>query len=275
MKRVLIIKNGVCDVDKSLMKLLCEIDQGITPESITVTMSRDLVMNRDGSMSINDYACMISKQVDCIIVCGGQQSLVDRALPFYRHPYLNELIKYVRVWIEADVHILGICLGAQIIGEACGVKTKRLHCPVNGFNKDIQVVKQENTLNNVCLLGDWFSPHIPYVLSCHMDYVGINMSDVDLSGSDNNCATESNLIVEAVMKNKGDYIPYAFRINSSYGVQFHPEMDDTLFNQVMGICSDLKEHTEFRERNSDSIKKTSIEIFKRWLSFVKVSAIND
>ena len=58
---------------------------------------------------------------DCLIIMGGPQSplLIDE------YPYLEYEIDLIRCAIKANKKVLGICLGAQLIGEALGAKTEK------------------------------------------------------------------------------------------------------------------------------------------------------
>lgn len=58
---------------------------------------------------------------DFLIVMGGPQSACDLA----RYSYLQEEIKLIQSAIEQDKHVLGICLGAQLISEALGAKAEK------------------------------------------------------------------------------------------------------------------------------------------------------
>tara|TARA_R110000868_G_scaffold14120_5_gene65981 strand:+ start:4992 stop:5684 length:693 start_codon:yes stop_codon:yes gene_type:complete len=58
---------------------------------------------------------------DWIIIMGGPQS----ALEINKYPYLQYEIDLIKQAITANKKVLGICLGAQLIGEAFGVKTEK------------------------------------------------------------------------------------------------------------------------------------------------------
>ena len=132
MKKILIIKNGVCDVDKTLQHIIHDINKNSNKIIQTYIMkSYDLVR------LCEPKDCFL---YDAIIICGGNQSLVGRHDDDYPYEYLNKLIEYTKIWIDStNICILGICLGAQIIGEACGFKTARLDFPVIGYQNDIRL----------------------------------------------------------------------------------------------------------------------------------------
>lgn len=58
---------------------------------------------------------------DFLVVMGGPQS----PLEIDKAPYLSDEIVLIKEAIQKNKKILGICLGAQLIGEALGAKTER------------------------------------------------------------------------------------------------------------------------------------------------------
>jgi len=60
-------------------------------------------------------------QFDFLILMGGPQSSCE----LNKYPYLKNEIRLIQSAIAADKYVLGICLGAQLIGEACGAKASR------------------------------------------------------------------------------------------------------------------------------------------------------
>src|SRR5579872_3246973 len=61
------------------------------------------------------------KEFDLLIVMGGPQS----PLEIDDAPYLVDEIKLIKEALVEKRRIIGICLGAQLIGEALGAKTER------------------------------------------------------------------------------------------------------------------------------------------------------
>jgi GMP synthase (glutamine-hydrolysing) len=61
----------------------------------------------------NDKLPEISES-DMLIIMGGPMNVFD----FHVHPWMEDEIDWVREYIDADLPVLGICLGAQIIAAA-------------------------------------------------------------------------------------------------------------------------------------------------------------
>jgi len=239
MKQILIIKNGVCDVDKSIQQIIHTIDKNI---KTYVTSSYDLVQIKKA----HDYLFY-----DAIIICGGQQSLTDRCSENYPYQYLNKIIEYTKIWIESNMCVLGICLGGQIIGEACGFKTASLDTPVMGYQKDIRIdYSPSNTI-----LDETFTDYLPFLMCCHYDFIQVKCKD--------NVRIDAYLHLE--IYDASTMIPYAFSIKNAYAVQFHPEMNNDLLHQVKCFYSPLVRSQQFVISNRDNIHATTMKFFDKWI----------
>jgi len=232
MKKLLIIKNGSCDVDKSLQHIMRTIDTNI---ETFVIMSNDLIQ------TLKPADCLI---YDAIMICGGQQSLIDRHNDDYLYPYLNNLIEFVKIWIhEYNMCILGICLGAQILGEACEFKTIRMKSPVIGYQQPI-IVSISSLLDE---------SDIPFFMCCHHDCVEIT-NDINIK-----------IKIDAHLKVGTELIPYAFSIKRAYGVQFHPEMNNDMLLQVKCFYAQVSELSQFTTTNEVRIREATMRFFRRWI----------
>ena len=60
-------------------------------------------------------------QIQGLIVMGGPQSVYEQA----RYPYLTREIELLRQTVDADLPILGVCLGAQLLAVALGAKVTK------------------------------------------------------------------------------------------------------------------------------------------------------
>jgi GMP synthase (glutamine-hydrolysing) len=67
--------------------------------------------------------------IDALIVMGGPQSPRELA----KYPYLQLEMDFILAVINENKPILGVCLGAQLIGEALGAKTESSPYPEMGF----------------------------------------------------------------------------------------------------------------------------------------------
>src|SRR5689334_13125992 len=61
------------------------------------------------------------ESVDFLIILGGPQSALELEL----YPYLKSEIKFIRQAITQNKAVIGICLGAQLIGEALGANAEK------------------------------------------------------------------------------------------------------------------------------------------------------
>ena len=60
-------------------------------------------------------------QIDFLVIMGGPQSPLEAD----QYPYLRDEILLTKTIIQQKKPVLGICLGAQIIGESFGAKTEK------------------------------------------------------------------------------------------------------------------------------------------------------
>ena len=132
---------------------------------------------------------------DLLIIMGGPQDLLNMS----SSPYLYDEIALIRNCMREKRPILGICLGAQLLGEACGAKTER------SPHKEIGVFPIELTnegMHDPLLKG--LPAKLP-VIHWHNDMPGITSTSVVLASSEG-CPRQ---IIR--------YAPLA------YGFQCHPE----------------------------------------------------
>lgn len=65
--------------------------------------------------------CLETPSYDFLVILGGPQS----PLEIEKAPYLKDEIQLIKTAVDQNKTILGICLGAQLIGEALGSKTEK------------------------------------------------------------------------------------------------------------------------------------------------------
>jgi len=245
---ILIIKNGKCSTD--IKDIIGDVFNNMSSKSKKIDKLNIKIIH---SSKINDeFALNVKNKFDGIIILGGSQSLTNRFETNYKYPYLNKLIDYVRTWIDENIHILGICLGSQIIAEALGHKTKSLNYVEAGYQKNIQLIKD---LNDDKLIKPNIYNKLNHVFSLHNDYSDISKK------------SEIKILGTIKDRNNND-IPYIFKIKNAYGLQFHPETTVNiikLYNKKLAFDEDIidyaKEHTKY-------IDETSKILFTNWLEIL-------
>ncbi|MCD4812198.1 type 1 glutamine amidotransferase [bacterium] len=142
------------------------------------------------------------------IILGGPMSVNDSE----NHPYLTAEIDYIKKLIDRKVHVLGVCLGAQVIAAALGAKI------INGSRSEIgysSVTLTHEGVADPLLLG--FPMDLP-VFQWHEQ--GFELP----KGAERFAGTE-------------DYPNQAFRYGNAWGFQFHLEVTPELvatFAQAYG-----------------------------------------
>lgn len=251
MIRILVIKNGNCDTD--IEYILNKVDPMI---KVDIMLSKNIMdFNRTDVIDLYHG----------VIILGGYQTLTERHNTKYQFPYLNTLIEYTKYWIEQKVNLLGICLGAQIIGEAVGYRTVRLSRYCSGYNKNIKIITDDK------ILKDGMISLLPYVLSSHYDKIDVN-NKVDQSSTLNN--ENDNLIhIIGTYEIDDTTIPYIFKVHNTsvYGVQFHPEITRNVFDSLQHCFAFDLCTKQFMIDNEKIILNTSILFMKNWIdSWIKI-----
>jgi GMP synthase (glutamine-hydrolysing) len=68
------------------------------------------------------------KTIDLLIILGGPQSATE----LDKYPYLKAEVNFIQQAIDQQKAVMGICLGAQLIGEALGGRTEKSPHPEIG-----------------------------------------------------------------------------------------------------------------------------------------------
>ncbi|MBU2491098.1 MAG: gamma-glutamyl-gamma-aminobutyrate hydrolase family protein [Bacteroidetes bacterium] len=133
---------------------------------------------------------------DFLIIMGGPQSPRETDL----YPYLLEEIKLTQTSIKNNKHILGICLGAQIISEALGNKTQKSNFKEYGFYP-VEFTKE-------ALLSNAFKdfPSKLNTLHWHNDMPGLS-DNLIVAGNSEGCQVQGIIYNENII-----------------GLQFHMEI---------------------------------------------------
>ena len=109
-------------------------------------------------------------------------------------PYAVETVKAI---LEADVPLFGICLGHQILAQACGISTYKMHCGHRGMNHPV--------LNLVSGLSEITSQN-------H----GFSVNAEEIKGSEKVEITHINL-------NDNTIEGLSVKGKNAFSVQYHPE----------------------------------------------------
>lgn len=154
-----------------------------------------------------------SDEFDFLILMGGPQSPLNLA----NAPYLKDEIDLIQKCLEAQIPLLGFCLGAQLIGEAFGARTEK------SPNKEVGVFpitltdegKQDPILKNL--------PSQFHVVHWHNDMPGLTKESKILAASEG-CPRQ--------------IVRYS---SLAYGFQCHPEPTKQNIEEMIRCCpEDLK-----------------------------------
>jgi GMP synthase (glutamine-hydrolysing) len=135
-----------------------------------------------------------------VVVFGGRQSAAD----FDSYPYLADEMAFIRKVMAADLPLLGICLGAQLIIRALGGQVG----PLNGDLHEFGYYPVTPTPE-----GRDFLPRTLHVTEAHYHTFTVPNGVTLLASGEN-------------------YANQAFRFGEKvYGVQFHPECTAEIFRR--------------------------------------------
>lgn len=136
-------------------------------------------------------------RVKGVIALGGAMGALDDHL----HPWLATERVLLKNLVSEDVPVIGICLGAQLLGAALGGEISRLRDNEIGIYEITQVA--EDSIMSVgvsALTTQW-----------HEDYVSVLPQGATLIASSDNCPTQIYRVGEL-----------------TYGLQCHPEADASI-----------------------------------------------
>ncbi len=148
-----------------------------------------------------------------VVIMGGPMDADDAA----HHPGLAQEAQLVRDAVAADVPVLGICLGHQIIALALGAPLHKGVAHEVGL-APVELVADDRLLSHL---------HRTPVVHWHTDNVGLPVGATLLART-------------AQCPNQ------AFRLGSAIGIQFHLELDEVLLRAWLvdgGMARELTETT--------------------------------
>jgi len=142
----------------------------------------------------------LTPDVAGVVVFGGRQSAADEQ----SYPYLSDEMAWITRCMAADVPMLGICLGAQMIIKVLGGQVG----PLNGNLHEFGYYPVSPTPE-----GRNFLPETLHVTEAHYHTFTLPEGVTLLATGDN-------------------YVNQAFRFGDKvYGVQFHPECTADIFRR--------------------------------------------
>lgn len=158
------------------------------------------LLNNDGFAihSVNaKHEKLPDKNYSFIVILGAPESANDDL------PYLQEEQKLIKKTVDANIPVLGICLGSQLIAKTFGSKVYSGPKKEIGFYHDLRID------NNSKLFSGFTNPFT--VFHWHGDTFDLPEQAVRLVHSEN-------------------YPNQAFQINSAIGLQFHLEVNAEMVN---------------------------------------------
>ncbi len=176
---------------------------------------------------------------DFLIIMGGPQSPTH----FIEYPYLKDEILFTQNAIQKNKPILGICLGAQIIGEALGAKTMR------SPNKEVGAFPISLTQEG---MHDPIFKNFPKqfdVMHWHNDMPGLSDNAVIIAESEG-CPRQ--------------VVRYDEKI---YGLQCHFEMTRELVDGMLNHCENDLNPSRYTQA-SEKMILTDFESINKKLDFI-------
>lgn len=149
---------------------------------------------------LSDALPELTPDIAGVVVFGGRQSAAD----FDSYPYLADEMGFITKVMAADIPLLGICLGAQLIIRSLGGQVG----PLNGNLHEFGYYPVSPTPE-----GHGFLPETLHVTEAHYHTFTLPEGVTLLARGDN-------------------YVNQAFRYGDKvYGVQFHPECTAAIFRR--------------------------------------------
>ena len=158
------------------------------------------LLNKDGFVihSVNaKHEKLPEKNYSLVVILGAPESANDDL------PYLQAEQKLIKKTVDANIPVLGICLGSQLIAKTFGGKVYR------GPQKEIGFYHDLITDNNSKLFSGFTNPFT--VFHWHGDTFDLPQKAIRLVHSKN-------------------YPNQAFQIGSAVGLQFHLEVNAEMVN---------------------------------------------
>lgn len=166
-------------------------------------------------------------ECEAILSLGGPMNVYETQT----YPFLSKEEDYIKKALDENIPFLGICLGAQLLARACGAPVTRAPHEEIGWS----AVTVTPEARGDTLLGG-FRDTLE-VFQWHQDTFALPYSAV-LLATGKTCRNQ------------------AFRIGeSAWGLQFHPEMTEEMFQAWLKDCPECIDknkimHEYFKKRNA-------------------------
>ena len=178
---------------------------------------------------------------DRVVILGGAMGAYDVHL----HPWLEDEKAWIRSLVELGVPVLGICLGCQLLADALGgTAYKASHSEAGLVSISLTAAGRDDPV--VSKTG-------PLVYTLHQDTFVV--------------PTDATLLAQT------DRFPYAFRLGSALGLQFHPDADrdqalawgkeEEPFLKAAGV--DYDDYAQVMVAAEPQLDRSSRAIFAAWL----------
>lgn len=180
------------------------------------------------------------EKVNAVISLGGPMNAYEEE----KYPFLKNEDAFLKIALQEEVPILGICLGAQLVAKACGAKVKKAAEPEIGW-QEVTLTRQGT--EDILLRG---VAHAINVFEWHEDTFAVPEGGVLLATS-------------------GSCVNQACRFGANaYGLQFHIEVTPEMvaswiqayaqegrvdLSEAAGIMVETYRRKEEFERQAESI----------------------
>ncbi|XXF81444.1 glutamine amidotransferase [Myxococcaceae bacterium GXIMD 01537] len=143
-----------------------------------------------------------------VVVMGGSMGVYEAP----QYPFLQEELGVLAARLKADRPVLGVCLGAQMLAATAG---SRVHPGSAGLELGVEAVRWSDAGRADAALG---------ALARETPAGGLPVAQ--WHGDTFEPVRGATLLASSER-----YAWQAFRLGASYGVQFHPEVDEAVFRE--------------------------------------------
>jgi GMP synthase (glutamine-hydrolysing) len=151
-------------------------------------------------------------EYDALVVLGGEQNVCEQD----RFPYLTAEIAFIRGWLMGGRPLLGVCLGAQLLAEASGGSVARSEPRELGWY-DVELTDTGRA-----------DPVLGFGAPRFSAFEWHSFEACPPDGSDELARSPTAL--------------QAFRLGSAWGVQYHPEVNESIVEGWIAESRDDGDH---------------------------------